>query len=87
MAGAEHAGGFLMAEVVLYGTRLCPYCIAARRLLRGKGVEFHDIAVDGDPALRRLIAERSGRLDPLLAKVGEAAGFGAEQVNGKEHKP
>jgi glutaredoxin 3 len=114
MAGAEYAGGFLMAEVLLYGTRLCPYCIAARHLLRGKGVEFQDIAVDGDPALRRLIAERSGRttvpqiwvgeqhiggftdllslersgrLDPLLAKVGEVADSAAEQINGKEHKP
>lgn len=103
-----------MAEVVLYGTRLCPYCLAARRLLRAKSVEFQDIAVDGDPALRRLIAERSGRttvpqiwvgeqhiggftellslersgrLDALLAKAGAVAGFGAEQINGKEHKP
>ena len=50
-----------MAEVILYGTRFCPYCVAARRLLHGKGVEFHDVPVDGDPALRRLIAERSGR--------------------------
>lgn len=60
-----------MAEVVLYGTRLCPYCVAARRLLRGKSVEFQDIAVDGDPALRRLIAERSGRTTVPQIWVGE----------------
>jgi glutaredoxin 3 len=29
-------------------------------LLRGKGVAFTEISVDGDPALRRFMTERSG---------------------------
>lgn len=61
MAGAKPAGGELMPGVVLYGTRFCPYCIAARRLLQARGVQFEDIPVDRDPALRRSIAERSGQ--------------------------
>ncbi|MFZ5654935.1 MAG: glutaredoxin domain-containing protein, partial [Pseudomonadota bacterium] len=28
---------------MLYGTRLCPYCVAARRLLRRKGVAFQPL--------------------------------------------
>lgn len=48
-------------KVVLYGTRFCPYCIAARRLLTRKGVPFDDISVDADRALRREVMERSGR--------------------------
>jgi glutaredoxin 3 len=60
-----------MVDVVLYGTRVCPYCVAARRLLRSKGVEFHDVPVDGDPALRRLIAERSGRDTVPQIWIGE----------------
>lgn len=60
-----------MSEVVLYGTRLCPYCVAARRLLRRKGMEFQDIPVDGDRALRRRIAERSGRSTVPQIWIGE----------------
>jgi glutaredoxin 3 len=37
----------------MYTTRFCPYCVAAKQLLERKGVEFEDIAVDGDPELRR----------------------------------
>jgi glutaredoxin 3 len=60
-----------MTGVMLYGTRLCPYCVAARRLLRRKGVAFQDIPVDGDAALRRLIAERSGRSTVPQIWIGE----------------
>jgi glutaredoxin 3 len=48
------------ATVTLYTTRFCPYCVAARQLLKSKGVAFEDIAVDGDPALRRDMSQRAG---------------------------
>lgn len=50
----------MTATVVLYTTRFCPYCVAARQLLQSKGVTFEDIAVDGDPALRRDMSQRAG---------------------------
>lgn len=46
--------------VTLYTTRFCPYCMAARQLLDGKGVPYEDIAVDGDMTLRREMTERAG---------------------------
>jgi glutaredoxin 3 len=45
----------------MYSTRFCPYCVAARRLLSAKGVDFEDIPVDGDPELRRKMSERAGQ--------------------------
>jgi glutaredoxin 3 len=51
----------MTAKVVLYGTKFCPYCIAARSLLNAKGIAFDDIAVDNNRALRAQIAERSGQ--------------------------
>ncbi|HHH44279.1 MAG TPA: glutaredoxin, partial [Gammaproteobacteria bacterium] len=33
-----------MAEVTMYCTRFCPYCISADRLLSHKGVAIHKIA-------------------------------------------
>jgi glutaredoxin 3 len=50
-----------MAEVVIYSTPWCPYCIRAKRLLADKGVAFTDIDVSADPALRREMTARSGR--------------------------
>ncbi|GHD34203.1 glutaredoxin 3 [Parahalioglobus pacificus] len=50
-----------MADVKMYTTRLCPYCMRARMLLESKGVAFTDIAVDADPELRREMMQLSGR--------------------------
>jgi glutaredoxin 3 len=49
------------APVTLYGTRFCPYCVAARELLAARGVRVEDIAVDGDRAMRQRLAEASGQ--------------------------
>ena len=48
------------AKVVLYGTQSCGYCIAARKLLSRKGVDFEDILVSGDDAMRRELERLSG---------------------------
>lgn len=50
-----------MPQVVMYATPDCGYCTRARRLLHRKGVEFTEIAVDQDPAQRRIMIERSRR--------------------------
>lgn len=50
-----------MSQVVLYGTRFCPFCIRARRLLNNKGIEFEDIPLDSDPQLRSAVMDRSSR--------------------------
>jgi glutaredoxin 3 len=48
--------------VVIYTTSLCPYCHAAKRLLKGKAIPFKEIDVTDDPAERRaLVAKAGGR--------------------------
>lgn len=49
-----------MASVKIYTTQWCGYCAAARELLRAKQVEFEDIDVDSDSALRAEMTEKSG---------------------------
>jgi glutaredoxin 3 len=49
-----------MPAVELYTTPYCPYCIAAKELLRRKGVDFKDIDVAGKPALRAEMMARAG---------------------------
>ncbi|MBT8086645.1 MAG: glutaredoxin 3 [Gammaproteobacteria bacterium] len=38
-------------RVKLYGNATCPFCGAARMLLKKKAVEFEDIDVAGDPEM------------------------------------
>jgi glutaredoxin 3 len=50
-----------LQAVRMYTTRFCPYCIRARQLLGSKGVQFTDIAVDGNAVERARMEQLSGR--------------------------
>ena len=50
-----------MNEVVVYSSAWCPYCIRAKQLLSGKGVEFREISVDGQPQVRAEMTRKAGR--------------------------
>jgi glutaredoxin 3 len=49
-----------MTQVEIYTTPYCPYCLAAKDLLRQKGVDFTDIDVAGKPDLRAAMQARAG---------------------------
>lgn len=49
-----------MKPVEIYTTQTCPYCIAAKSLLRKKGAAFKEIDVGANPALRVAMTERAG---------------------------
>jgi len=48
-----------MRQVEIYTTPICPYCLAAKRLLQKKGVAYTEIDVSRDPALRAAMTERA----------------------------
>ena len=50
----------MSAEVVMYRTRFCPYCVRAAELLRRKGAVFTEIDVANDPTTRRRLLEQTG---------------------------
>ncbi len=62
---AEHpasAGEILMPanRVTLYTTRFCPFCMRAKALLDRKQVDYQEIPVDGDRALRAEMTRLAG---------------------------
>jgi glutaredoxin 3 len=61
----------MAANVVMYSTRFCPYCVRARSLLDSKQVSFTDIGVDGEPQLRQEMMTRSGRHTVPQIWIGE----------------
>ena len=50
-----------MANVVVYSTDYCPYCIRARALLDKKDINYQLIDVAHDDALRQEMMTKSGR--------------------------
>ena len=51
-----------MAEVTMYSTQVCPYCLMAEKLLQKKGViNLQKILIDRDPDQREKMMTRTGR--------------------------
>lgn len=49
-----------MSSIEIYSTAVCPYCVAAKNLLKAKGLEWTEIRIDTDTAQRDLMLQRSG---------------------------
>jgi glutaredoxin 3 len=61
-----------MATVLMYSTAVCPYCVAAERLLKAKGVaDIQKIRVDLMPDRRIEMMERTGRRTVPQIYVGD----------------
>lgn len=61
-----------MPQVSMYCTAVCPYCVAAERLLKSKGVsDIRKIRVDQQPELRIEMMERTGRRTVPQIYIGE----------------
>ncbi len=48
-----------MKSVTIYTTKLCPYCFAAKRLLKQKGIGYEEIDVTFDPGARQTMTDRA----------------------------
>ncbi len=52
-----------MANVVLYTKIECPFSKDCKKMLEEKGVEYHEITIDDDPAMMQEMQTKSGRKD------------------------
>ncbi|HEX7341456.1 MAG TPA: glutaredoxin 3 [Rhodanobacteraceae bacterium] len=65
-----------MAHIEMYTTHVCPYCVAAKNLLKAKGLTWDEIFVDSDPSARERMLERSqgARTVPQIFINGQRVG-------------
>jgi glutaredoxin 3 len=54
--------GIEMADIKVYSTPTCPWCIKLKAYLKEKGVEFDDIDVSADQQAAQQMMERSGQM-------------------------
>jgi len=65
----------MSADVIIYRTPYCPYCVRAAMLLKGKGVAFREIDVSDDPEARaRLLRQTGQRTVPQIFINGVSVG-------------
>jgi len=74
-----------MKTVEIYTTQTCPYCIAAKGLLRGKSVPFTEIDVGANPALRAAMAQRAGRTSVPQIFIGGVHVGGCDDIHALDH--
>ena len=49
-----------MARILIYTTRWCGYCVRAKALLDGLGLEYEEINLDDEPGFRATIFDLTG---------------------------
>jgi glutaredoxin 3 len=74
-----------MKPVEIYTTPTCPYCIAAKGLLKKKNVSFTEIDVSRDPALRDAMTARAGRRSVPQIFIGGRHVGGCDDLHALEH--
>jgi glutaredoxin 3 len=75
-----------MKPVEIYTTQSCPYCHAAKALLRKKGAAFTEIDVGREPALRAAMTARAQgrRTVPQIFIGGQHVG-GCDDLHDLDH--
>jgi glutaredoxin 3 len=62
-------------RIQIYGTRLCGFCAAAKRLAERIGVPYDEILLDQDPELRMELSQKTGhRSVPMIFVDGAFVG-------------
>jgi glutaredoxin 3 len=70
-----------MADIVIYSTDPCSFCVRAKELLARRGHAFRELNLSKDPEGRAQLAERTGMFSfPQIVIDGEVLGGFRELV-------
>ncbi|NGY05524.1 glutaredoxin 3 [Solimonas terrae] len=69
-----------MKRVLMYTTRVCPYCVMAKRLLNIKGATVEEVRVDEDAARRDEMMRATGRRTVPQIFVGDTHVGGCDDL-------
>jgi glutaredoxin 3 len=64
----------------MYTTRICPFCVMAKRLLQSKGAAIEEIRIDEDPQRRDEMMRVTGRRTVPQIFVGDAHVGGCDDL-------
>ena len=59
-------------KVLMYSTKVCPFCMRAEQLLKARGVkEIEKILIDEDESQREIMMQKTGRRTVPQIYIGE----------------
>ncbi len=67
-------------NITIYGSEACPYCTAARMLLKKKGLTYDDILVSRDAGKREEMIARSGNQSVPQIFIGDQSIGGFDEL-------
>jgi glutaredoxin 3 len=77
----------MSAKVVMYSTKVCPFCVRAEQLLKQRGVaEIEKIFIDADPVQRDEMMARTGRRTVPQIYIGETHVGGCDDLYALDQK-
>ena len=68
------------SKVMMYGSEYCSYCMAARILLKKKGIEYDEVLISDDPTLRAEMIQRSKRTSVPQIFISDQAIGGFDEL-------
>jgi glutaredoxin 3 len=75
----------MMPPIVIYTKSTCPYCDAAKALLRKKNAPFEEVRVDGDRGAQAAMSARAGgRWTVPQIFIGERHVGGCDDIHALE---
>jgi len=70
-----------MAQVKMYTTQVCPFCIRAKMLLKQRGVQqIEEVRIDLDPIERQAMMDRTGRRTVPQIFIGDTHVGGCDDL-------
>jgi glutaredoxin 3 len=60
-----------MAQITVYTTDPCSFCVRVKQLLAARGVEYDEVNLSKDPAGRHELAQRTGMLSFPQVVIGD----------------
>jgi glutaredoxin 3 len=60
-----------MAQIIVYTTEPCSFCIRVKQLLTARGVEYDEVNLSKDPEGRAQLVERTGMLSFPQVVIGD----------------
>lgn len=72
-----------MAEVTVYTTPTCPWCVKLKNYLDEKGIPFQEVNVATDSSAARQLMDVSGQRSVPVTTVGDqvVVGFDPESID------
>lgn len=70
-----------MQKVTIYTTPYCPYCHAAKALLKNKGVSFEEIDVQDRALRQQMMLRANGRHTVPQIFIGDAHVGGSDDIH------